>query len=179
MAGPASHDCSCDSTTSIVRLDREQSSPDPRIRGWRRNDTGQERQSEPGYRPLGSPSGRNDTTAPECLLYGRSPTGNPLPAIPQALDVGLQIAERCHLLAELRRPARGFSRAKAWTFRMERRRPVGQPDGRRRYLLAAASTTAVHRKRTNWWSESSARRSTSECHPYCVKSLADIAGPMP
>ena len=55
-AAPASHDRSCDSTTSVGQIDREWSSPGPQTRGSRRNDTGLEQRTEPGYPSLGSPS---------------------------------------------------------------------------------------------------------------------------
>ena len=89
MAGPANHDRSCDSTTSVARIDREPSSPGPRIRGSRRNDTGQERRTEPGYPPLGCL--RVATIQPHRAVYC---TGDPLPvAISQALEVGVQVRD--------------------------------------------------------------------------------------
>ena len=89
MAGPANHDRSCDSTRSVARIDREPSSPGPRIRGSRRNDTGQERRTEPGYPPLGCL--RVATIQPHRGVYC---TGDPLPvAISQALEVGVQVRD--------------------------------------------------------------------------------------
>ena len=88
MAGPANHDRRRDSTTSVVKIDREPFFPGPQIRGPRRNDTGQEPRTEPGYPSLGVAFGVR--IQPHRGVYC---TGDPLPSTSQALDVGVQLSD--------------------------------------------------------------------------------------